>query len=164
VNEVHHKIYKFVFNHDYHTNEHWQISNYDLVKNRFDIKIENFKNMLSNNDTAIFITFAHSVDELKINEMLDWLTKNKKNFHLMIFTDNNYSFYNSEKLSIIKLDNTFSSWFTMDMYTKTNVYKEIYDKFIHRLSELKIKNKFHKKFKHTHYGNINKEYIIKDSN
>ena len=132
-NYVYHKIYKFIFNHDYDVKDSI-ITNYDFIKYRFDLKIKNFKEMLANDTKTIFINFSHDVNSLNIDEMLCWLKKNKKNFYLIIFTYEFYFInYNSEHLSIIKLENTFYKWWQMEKSVMTILYKEIYNKFINCL-------------------------------
>jgi hypothetical protein len=137
-NFVKHKTYNFVFSHDYICDNN-EISNYDLIKERFDIKISNFKNMLQSEDMTIFINFTLFLHNLKIQDMLKWLENNKKTFHLIIFTNNEYDInnYNYNNLSIIKLDLTFNEWWLMELQCKMDLYKEIYEKFIKCLLEKK---------------------------
>jgi hypothetical protein len=109
--------------------------------------------MLKNEKTAVFITFTYNVDLLNINDMLMWLNNNKKNYHLIIFTNNPYSSnYNSNRLCIIKLENSYDYWWLMEKKVKKVLFKEIYHKFIKCLSNSNIIHNFPKKFKKTHYG------------
>lgn len=144
---VTHSLYNFGFNHDYKFKDS-QIYNYDLVRDRFDIKIKNFREMLQDEKMCIFITFTVNVDNLKINEMLNWLSLNKKAFHLMIFTNNDFNVtYDSNKnVSIIKLTNSYQRWWVMDKFPKMNLYKEIYEKFINCLKECNIEHDFPLKY------------------
>ena len=51
--------------------------------------------------------------------MLMWLNNNKKNYHLIIFTNNPYSSnYNSNRLCIIKLENSYDYWWLMEKKVK----------------------------------------------
>jgi len=147
ITSVRHSLYNFRFNHDYKF-RHSQIFNYDIVRNRFDIKIKNFREMLVDPKMCVFITFTINVDNLKINEMLEWLSLNKKTFHLIIFTNNDFSItYDSYKnLSIIKLKNSYQKWWVMNKMLKMNLYKEIYEKFINCLKECNIEHDFPLKY------------------
>uniref|UniRef100_A0A6C0LCY7 Papain-like cysteine peptidase n=1 Tax=viral metagenome TaxID=1070528 RepID=A0A6C0LCY7_9ZZZZ len=151
-NNVRHSLYKFTFNHEF-TIENWQITNYDLVKNRFDEKIRNFREMLHSNNKTIFINVFDNIDTLNIDGMLNWLRENKRNFHLIIITDKHYNTgYESENLSIIKLENSFSEWWNMSDNTKANLYQEMYNKFITCLEHKNIENNFPKNYMDTEYG------------
>lgn len=151
-NDVKHTLYKFIFNHEF-TIENWQITNYDAVKNRFDEKIRNFREMLQSNHKTIFINVAEDIDNLNIDGMLKWLKENKRNFHLIIITDRHYNTrYESENLSIIKLENSFRGWWNMSDNTKVNLYQEMYNKFITCLEQKNIENNFPKNYKDTDYG------------
>lgn len=141
-NIVGNKKYKFIFNHDYET-EVSQIINYDFICKRFDIKIKNFKEMLLRESICIFITFSENVDKLKIDEMLDWLSTNKHNFHLIIFTYNTYSVVcNSKFCSIIQLKYDYKDFYNMDKPKKAVIYEDIYEKFINCLHQCGIENDF----------------------
>ncbi len=155
-----HKTYNFVFSHDYICDNN-EISNYDLIKERFDIKISNFKNMLQSEDMTIFINFTLFLHNLKIQDMLKWLENNKKTFHLIIFTNNEYDInnYNYNNLSIIKLDLTFNEWWLMELQRKMDLYKEIYEKFIKCLLEKKIINNFPKTFEDTCFYKLKNNQI-----
>jgi hypothetical protein len=149
-----HKLYKFIFNHDYIT-DHSEITNYDFIKDRFDIKIKNFKDMLVSENKSIFITFADSVDSLNIIDMLKWLNNNKKKFHFMIFTNNDYSNINNIKnLSIIKINQSYALNWGMEKEIQTSLYKEIYEKFIQCCLNENIENDFPKTFNETYYGKL----------
>jgi len=151
-NDVKHTLYKFIFNHEF-TIENWQITNYDAVKNRFDEKIRNFREMLQSNHKTIFINVAEDVDTLNIDGMLNWLKENKRTFHLIIITDRHYNTrHESENLSIIKLENSFRGWWNMSDNTKVNLYQEIYNKFINCLEHKNIENNFPKNYTDTEYG------------
>jgi hypothetical protein len=104
--------------------------------------------MLLDPKMCVFITFTVNVDSLKINEMLDWLSLNKKTFHLMIFTNNDYKMiYDSHKnLKIIKLTKSYQNWWLMDKIPKMILYKEIYEKFINCLKECNIEHDFPLKY------------------
>ena len=143
---IYHNVYKFIFNHDYHL-ENGEITNYDFIKDRFDIKIKNFREMLSSDNTCVFISFTENINYIEIGGMLYWLTLNKKKFHLMIFTNNTYnSTFSPEHLSIIKLDTSYEKWYEKDSGYKYILYKEIYEKFIHHLHIHNISNDFPKTF------------------
>ena len=146
---VRHNKYNFVFNHDYKITD-WQINNYDFIRDRFDVKIRHFREMLSSEDKCIFITFTSNVDSLKIQEMLEWLTHNKRNFYLVIFTHNEYSntqYFNN--CSIIKLDNSYEGsegWWQMEYNKKKTLYNEIYGKFLQCLNNNNIWHNFPSNF------------------
>ena len=149
-NGVKHKDYNFLFNHDYYINNS-VINNYDFIKLRFDEKIKNFRNILSSDTTCIFITFTKNIDKLNIKNMIEWLTIHKKKFHLMIFTNNDYTNdYNHTNLSIIKLTNSYLEWYGFSKPVKEKLYKEIYDKFIERLQVVGIDNNFPKDYNDTY--------------
>lgn len=151
-NDVVHKLYDFVFNHEFKI-ENSTFTNYDAVKKRFDEKIGNFRKMLSSENKTVFITVAKDVDELKINDMLKWLKDHKKDFHLIIITDKEYSNKKeSEYHSIIKLEKSFDRWWVMEDKHKVVLYKEMYNKFIACLKSKKIKNNFPERYANTEYG------------
>jgi hypothetical protein len=148
---VYHNYYHFTFNHDYKC-ENSNITNYDFIRERFYLKIQNFRSMLYSDNICIFITFTQNIDNLKINDMLNWLSCNKKNFHLMIFTHNNFSTQiSSNNLSIIKLENSFNEWYFMEYHTKFKVYQEIYNNFIRCLDTNNISNNFPKNLEDTNF-------------
>jgi hypothetical protein len=146
---IFHNDYNFGFNHDYKIIND-EIINYDLIKERFELKIINFKKILSEEKMCIFINFTDNVDVLEINEMLNWLNNNKKNFHLIIFTDKSFSFqHNLPNLSIILLKKTFNNWFLMPFKEKFCLYNEIYNEFINCLRCNSIIHNFPEKIEHT---------------
>ena len=150
---VYHTGYNFIFNHDYVTSN-GEITNYDFVKQRFDLKIKNFREMLGEDNLCIFINFTDNVAELKIVDMLIWLNNHKKNFHLIIFTTNpDVSSYYSEhdRLSIIMLKKQYNSWFTLPKEEKMDLYREIYGEFLECLKVNHIIHDFPKSFEETHY-------------
>lgn len=151
-NCVFHKLYNFTFNHEFKI-ENSNFTNYDTVKKRFDEKIVNFRKMLSSKNKTIFITVADYVDELKINDMLNWLKEHKKNFHLIIITDKKYSNkHESKDHTIIKIENTYKKWWLMEDKKKAIVYEEMYNKFIDCLKDRNIENNFPKCYKESEYG------------
>jgi hypothetical protein len=156
---VYHDVYNFYFNHDfkYINNE---ITNYDICKNRFDIKIKNFREMLQNENMCIFITFKKTIDEFKINDMVNFFNNNKKKFHLMIFTTEDLIYDNIPNVSIIKIEQSFDKWFVMPLQKKIFLYKEIYNKFINTLRLNNIVHSFPEKFENTYYFISNIELII----
>ena len=151
-NNVRHGLYNFVFNHDYVINNS-EVLNYDFVCNRFDLKIKNFREMLTSENTCVFITFAEDVDHLKIDDMLNWLSINKNKFHLIIYTNNPYTKnYSSTNLSIIVLEHSYHQWYAMDSNTKGILYKEIYDKFLNCLQSSNIEHSLPLTFEETNFG------------
>uniref|UniRef100_A0A6C0BB20 Papain-like cysteine peptidase n=1 Tax=viral metagenome TaxID=1070528 RepID=A0A6C0BB20_9ZZZZ len=149
---VSHTLYNFKFNHDY-IMENKQITNYDFIKNRFDEKIKNFRNMLQSPNKTIFINFTENVDKKKINEILAWQRIHKNNSHLIIFTNNPYSnHYNSPQLSIIHLEHSYQLWWEIEKPKRIHLYKEIYDKFLNCLKENNIDHNFPMSLKETSYG------------
>lgn len=146
-----HSQYNFKFNHDYvHNNS--TIINYDLVRNRFDTKIKNFREMLATPTTTVFISFVENVDTSNIDGMVEWLRANKPNFHLMIFTNTAYTTKDINDVSILKIDRSYANWWLMDNMSKRLVYKEIYGKFIQCLSIADIRHDFPNTFEDTVYG------------
>ena len=152
--DVVHTSYYFHFNHDYII-ENSNFTNYDFVKKRFDVKIKNFRDMLANESKTIFINFCENIDTIDINGMLLWLQNNKKNFHLIIFTYNDYSSnYESNNLSIIKLQNNYGGWWDLNEQKKVILYNEIYEEFLNCLENANIENDFPKTYNNTYYGKI----------
>jgi len=143
---VKHRKYNFTFNHEYIIRESIQeskLANYDVVRSRFDIKIMNFKKMLSADNMCVFITFTNNLEDLKLTEMLEWLTIHKKNFHLMIFTNCASTSTNELKhCSILRLSHSYEKWHEMDPVTKRILYTEIYDTFIKCLHDNAIEHTF----------------------
>ena len=141
-NHIQHKKYNFVLNHDY-TISNSQISNYDFVKSRFDIKIKNFKELLFSENMCVFIVFSKNVDNLKIDEMIEWLSLHKKKFHIMIFTPEKHKTISTSDLySIIDMKYHYKDWWKMDITNKTILYKEIYKQFIQCLAYRNIVHDF----------------------
>ena len=138
-NYVEHILYNFKFNHDYQL-QNSEIINYEFIRDRFNIKIKNFREMLSNESMCIFITFTTDVDNLKIKEMLHWLSLNKKNFHLIIFTNSIENNIYIKNLSIICLKNRFDEWYLTS--NRTTLYKEIHQEFINCLKYYNIEHNF----------------------
>jgi aromatic ring-cleaving dioxygenase len=141
-NEVIHKKYNFIFQPDYKVIKS-QIINYDFARERFDLKIKNFKEMLSSPKLCVFIVFTMQFNNLEIKEMLDWLSLNKKHFHLIIFTpEKDVIPYNSKLYSIITLTTHYNDWWRTNRKSKINLYNEIYKKFINCLKQNKIEHNF----------------------
>lgn len=139
---VKHSKYNFIFNHDYQVSNS-QINNYDFIRERFDLKIKNFKEMLSTENMCVFLSFSENVPCLKLNEMLDWLSLNKKNFHLMIFTCCKHdTICDSEFCSIINLEHSYHEWWLMEKTPKMILYEEIYEKFLNCLNQRNIQHDF----------------------
>jgi hypothetical protein len=150
-NIVHHTFYKFSFNHEYEVKFN-RFTNYDFIKQRFDLKIRNFRGMLQSNNFCIFIAFTENVDTLKISEMLEWLKKNKPQFHLIIYTNNSYTTgVQCKNLTIITLKNSYKDWWSLPKPQQIILYKEIYDEFINCLNIQNITNNLPKIFEHTYY-------------
>ena len=84
-----HLLYNFKFNHDYKYDEYSNIINYDFIKSRFIEKIKNYNQIFNLNMFNIFINFTNNVNNFNINDFLQ-LYKNKINYHLIIFTNNDY--------------------------------------------------------------------------
>ncbi len=151
-NYIYHKHYKFIFIHDYHITD-GLINNYTIVKERFNIKIKNFREMLSNDNTCIFIVFTANVNELEISNMIELLSIKKQKFHVMIFTNNTFDVsYSSPHVTITPLINSYENWWNMNKIPKIELYKEIYDKFIHNLMLANIVHHYPKTFEETQYG------------
>jgi len=140
-NKVRHKKYNFIFNHDYKITDS-QINNYHNIRDRFNLKINNFREIMKSEKMCVFIVFTKNVDNLKIIEMVEWLSNNKKNFHLMIFTSNTNNVSNSTYWTIINLNNDYNRWFEMNETCKNTLYEEIYEKFINCLNQCNIKHTF----------------------
>lgn len=136
-----HKLYDFLLNHDFKYDDLSNIVNYDLVKKRFNEKINNYNEIFKLNICNIFINFTHNVNNLDITGFLK-LYKNKINFHLIIFTDNNHKDIIDENISIIKLKNTYTEWYLMNNERKDILYQEIYVRFIEVLNKNKIVHDF----------------------
>jgi hypothetical protein len=141
-NHIQHIKYNFILNHDYIISNS-QISNYDFVKNRFDVKIKNFKELLLSENMCVFIVFSKNVDNLKIDEMIEWLSLHKKNFHIIIFTPEKHNKISySDLYSIINMKYHYKDWWKMDITNKTILYKEIYKQFIQCLAYRNIVHDF----------------------
>jgi hypothetical protein len=152
---VDHTKYKFGFNHDYkHDNS--EITNYDFVKNRFDEKIQNFKTMLTTDTTTIIINFSSNINVMKIVEMMRWFNENKiavKKILLFIFTYNDFDVSKEtiDNVFIIKLQNTFHSWWKMEKSEQFILYQEIYEKFIECCDKVVADHDFPRTFMETGY-------------
>ena len=128
---VRHRAYNFVFNHDYKV-EGGAITNYEVVRDRFDVKIQNFKEMLRSDATCVFITFSDEPWTLKIRDMDGWLARNKQRYHWLIFTDCVRHEVRDlpSTCSIVVLQSSYQSWWAMDRDTKRRLYAEIYGAFL----------------------------------
>ena len=71
-----HTKYGFILNHDYIYKD-GEFINYDFVVERFNLKINNFKESLANNNRLIFLNFANDVRGMKITEMVDTFNRLK---------------------------------------------------------------------------------------
>ena len=143
--------YNFNFVHDY-VFENNKIINYDFIKDRFNTKIRNFKEMLMNKNLTIFINFTYNSDILKIDEMLNWLKSNKENFFLIIFNcgKKNNLYENLSNLSIIQIS-SYNRYWEFNPKKQAILYKEIYTKFISCLKNKNINHDFPTKFEDTSY-------------
>jgi len=150
-NHVYHTVYNFTFNHDYLIKDS-VITNYDIVKNRFDEKIENFKNTLNSKEFTVLIHFTRASKQEDIDAIILFFKKYKDRFHLIIFTNNHISVNNSLYVSIIKLDNCYYQWYKKDMKDRYELYNEIYDKCIACLKNNNIKHDLPIDFKKTYYA------------
>lgn len=151
-NQVYHDKFKFVFNHDYKL-ENGSIVNYEFIKDRFRIKIKNLEDMLRSDTLTIFITFTTNIDSLKVIDMLKWFAVHKKEFHIIIFSNKPYTTtYEDARVSFVNLKRSYEQWFQMNSELKTELYKEIYAKFIGVVATLEIKHDFPSVFSETHYG------------
>jgi hypothetical protein len=140
-NHVKHIKYNFVFNHDYKiTNS--QINNYDNIRDRFNKKINTFRQIITSENMCVFIVFTKEIENLKISNMLNFLSNNKKFFHIMIFTSKKNNISNSHCCSIINLKNNYEHWYKMDETCKKTLYEEIYEKFIDCLKVCNINHNF----------------------
>lgn len=137
-----------MFQHDY-INVNEKITNYDEVKKRFDIKIKNFNESLSNEkNILIFINFADNIRELKIDEMVVCLrSKTKLPFYIFIFVNNefvsdDYTNPSPSNVIIIKSEDSFQQWWLKKADDKYIFHKEIYEKFLDALNTFGLKHDF----------------------
>lgn len=137
-----HILYQFEFNHDYIYNDDGKITNYDLVKKRFQEKIRHYEAIYVEDTMNVFITFTDNVNNLNIEGFLE-LFRNKIKFHLIIFTYNHFNpIPHTEYISVIKLNHDYNNWFIMNHERKHILYKEIFDTFIETLKTLNIEHDF----------------------
>lgn len=135
-----HTKYNFKFNHDYRYDNDDNIINYNIVKERFIQKINNYNRVFTLNTYNIFITFTDDVNSMNIDQFIE-LYKNIK-FHLIIFTNNNHNIVTNTNVSVIDLQNNYEKWWLMNSNTKKTLYKEIYSKFINVLNNNNINHTF----------------------
>ena len=150
---VHHSKFGFGFNHDYkYCIKNNAVLNYNFIVNIFNEKIANTKKLFSNENPIIFITFTHFTSN--IDDMICILQKYipSKKFYIIFFTNNDEFTYSpkkqnnydtvinedtgtseqidsSEKVFIIKLQNSYDNWFLMKKQQALILYKEIYESF-----------------------------------
>ena len=149
-----HTSFQFTLNHDYKMVNN-EIINSDRVKEWYDIKIKNFREMLMSDKPVIFINFTQNIDELNIAGMVNWLTNNVASFYLMIFTDKPYTVVNQyPNVFFITLDVSYVNWFEKEEHDKIAIYKDIYTKFIHILDTAHIEHNFPKTYEYTHYAHL----------
>lgn len=140
--------YNFTFNHDFlydiSTNT---IRNYDFIRNEFDKKISNLKELFINDKTPIFINFLfHQNYELKLEKMVSVLKQYmKKPFYIFIFTSckstgENGTLY--ENIKFIYLDQDYTEWWKQTKDIKLSLYKEIYEKYVDTIQTFIIKDTF----------------------
>lgn len=153
-NWFNHTLFQFTLNHDYKMVNN-EIINSDRVKEWYDIKIKNFREMLMSDKPVIFINFTQNIDELNIAGMVNWLTNNVAGFYLMIFTDKPYTVVNQyPNVFYITLDVSYVNWFEKEEHVKIAIYKDIYTKFIDTLDTAHIEHNFPKTYEYTHYAQL----------
>lgn len=141
---VKHSKYNFILCHDFVYSGD-TITNYDVVKKRFDEKIRNFRESLDNQDNIlIFINFSEYINDLRIDDMVQCIeSKTNVPFFIFIFTNDKIPMNpNPSNVIIIRLTKKFIIWPTYDVTNKKILYKEIYDKFIENLNLCGVKHDF----------------------
>lgn len=155
-----HTLYDFGFVHDYRIDANGNVLNTQAVIKRFREKILNFKQMLQNDRTTVYINFTDhtSIDTININGIVDWLNTNKKNknYHLILFTMGDLgNIPHIPNVSILQLDRMRHAFWQLKGQQKIELYREIYTKFIACLETNTITHDFPKTFEETHFGKTN---------
>jgi hypothetical protein len=133
------------------------INNYDFVVEQFKNRIDEFKNILTNEKKIIFVNFSFysSLKNMKIDEMMSTLnTMISKKFYMVIFLygyerlpnniDEEYKDFYQEisnkynNIKIIFLKSDFTEWWNQDVNVKRVLYGEICEGFLKACLELNI--------------------------
>ena len=140
--------YNFTFNHDFlydiSTNT---IRNYDFIRNEFDQKISNLKELFINHKTPIFINFSmQQIDGLKLEKMVAVLKQYMtKPFYIFIFTSCKSSGENNtlyENIKFIYLDEDYTDCWKQPKEMKIILYKELYAKYVDIMKNIQLEDTF----------------------
>lgn len=149
-NIVKHTKYNFEFQHDYKLNKLNEITNYELVASRFDIKIANFREMMQNPSLTIFIQYTYIINLSELQLFIDYLTQHGKGFFIIMFTSCKNEKIDIPNVSVIDVED--KGWYYgVDKVIKQSIAEEHYSKFIECLTANNIVHDFPKLISDTKY-------------
>ena len=144
--------YNFAFNHDFaYDISNNTITNYDFIVNEFNEKIINFKELMINEKTPVFINFSENNKYFfnfeKMNNMLKkWCNKKFYIFVFLFSTKNTVNKivndYDNDNIILIHLENDLSNWHIQPKDIKKILFKEIYEKYCDTMKKLELENEF----------------------
>jgi hypothetical protein len=133
------------------------INNYDFVVEQFKLRINEFKNILTNEKKIIFVNFSiySCLNNMKIDEMMEKLSSMiTKKYYMVIFfyghtrlpnnIDEEYKefceeLYNKHNnIKIIFLKSDFTNWWKEEVNVKKVLYGEICEGFLKACADLNI--------------------------
>ena len=144
--EVKHKIYNFIFNHDY-LMQNGNIINYEQVSLRFKEKLNNWKKMCESKiNTVIFLHFStNNLSDLRIQDMMISLRNQRPEgpIYLFIFTTEESIIFNVPNVTIVTITgNRIMYPWELSFNDKNNAKKQIYQKFLEALNNNNITHNF----------------------
>ena len=138
---IFHTKYNFEFVHDYQYNPGTNtVSNYNYIKNKYEKKIKNFKELLNNNNKLILTVYqplcTSKYKTLQIDDMMITLKEKYPNkiFFLIIFTDSKIIDSNLDNVYVEKLKlELLYHWFNTDNGSNKEInskYQKIIEEII----------------------------------
>jgi len=148
--KIRHKIYGFIFIHDFVCDISGTLLNYDTIVRRFDEKISNFKGMLTTENPTIFINFTSDASKFQVREMLEWFRQNatpNKKIAFIIFTKEGAPDLSEtlENVFLVKLHQPIDEWWEIPPYKvldeKLALYKH-YTLIMWRMHAIRLHGKY----------------------
>lgn len=127
------------------------IRNYDFVCRSYQAKIAQFEADLQASSLKVFVVVSATPADLKLAEMIALLEERVMdgNFLILLYTNSDYQSEPRSKLSqpaeraselssklrIVRLQRSYDKWWEMTPATKTELYREFYDRFREIMAE-----------------------------
>lgn len=134
-----HSKLNFRLNHDYTYGQGNNLSNYDIVKDRFLQKIKNWDTMLyEETGPIVLITFTSVVDHIRFNDAMAWFRERNVADRItwVVFTNMPYFPPRVKGVHIVKLVHPYVNWWKPDINHSLLVdevrtkFQEILDKYV----------------------------------